>query len=97
MILHNIVHFTCIKVTFKTEEDNIITPQLASWASLLQSGRAPDLPLGSLLVEFPLGLLLQGPDVIHRHPVPLVRPAEQLQYIAQLEVSLDNNAWSKLD
>ena len=37
MILHNIVHFTCIKVTLKTE-DNIITPQLSSW-SLTSPGR----------------------------------------------------------
>ena len=38
MILHNIVHFTCIKVTFKTEEDNIITPQVSSWG-LTSPGR----------------------------------------------------------
>ena len=45
----------------------------------LQSCCSSDLSLGSVLVQLSLGLLLQSSDVIHGHPVPLVRPTEQLK------------------
>ena len=34
--------------------------------------------LGPLLVQFELGLVLQGSDVVHGETVPLVHPAEHL-------------------
>ena len=44
----------------------------------LQRCCALDVPLFSVLVKLSLGLLLEGPDVLHGHTVPLVSPAEQL-------------------
>ena len=45
---------------------------------LLKASGAPDLSLGSLLVEFLLGCLLQRPDVVHRHSVVTIDPAKHL-------------------
>lgn len=45
---------------------------------LLKAGGAPDLSLRPLLVQLLLGLLLQCPDVVHRHPVVPIHPAKHL-------------------
>ena len=45
---------------------------------LLKAGGASDLALAPLLVQLLLGLLLQSPDVVHRHPVVSVHPAKHL-------------------
>ena len=45
---------------------------------LLKAGGASDLALAPLLVQLLLRLLLQSPDVVHRHPVVSVHPAKHL-------------------
>ena len=45
---------------------------------LLKAGGASDLALAPLLVQLLLGLLLQSPDVVHRHTVVSVHPAKHL-------------------
>ena len=45
---------------------------------LLKARGPPDLSLAPLLVQLLLGRLLQGPDVVHRHPVVPVHPAKHL-------------------
>ena len=45
---------------------------------LLKAGGASDLALAPLLVQLLLCLLLQSPDVVHRHPVVSVHPAKHL-------------------
>ena len=45
---------------------------------LLKAGGASDLALAPLLVQLLLRLLLQSPDVVHRHPMVSVHPAKHL-------------------
>ena len=54
---------------------------IAQGVSLVQGGGPPDLASLPQLVQLLLGLLLQRPNVRHRHPVPLVSPAEQLKQL----------------